>query len=219
MLTLLLFTLALLGCQDVVNSLLDNGAPTGVSASDGDYASEIQVSWGAPSMSGDKWKDDSIQDYLVSWSSANDTRNATTTSTSYSIPITNDADRAQMYTVTVTARFKNYGTGVSASDEGFAIDTEDLIWRDGGSNYTITGNDRWYVTMLQKGFTYSFAFPVGEKGTVSFYPYKTLNEVNKTSDAGNVQSWKCDEDGASHKFYVKVDPDSPSSSFGAAFSF
>ena len=212
-------SLGLSGCKDLFNALTDSAAPTGLSASDGDYANTIQVSWGAPSLSSDKWQGYEIQGYLVTWDGP--TANpGMVYGTSCSIPI-DPTHRAIKYTVTVETRFKPGSailSGGSASDDGFALDTESLVWYDGGSNYTMAGTDRWYVTMLQKGFTYSFVFP-SAAGTVDFYNYKTLDSAHSSAPAATSQSWTCNENGTGHKFYVHVTPGSPDLSFHASYGF
>ena len=215
--TVIIASLAFSGCQAILNALTDSAAPTGLSASDGDYANQIQVSWGAPSLSSDKWQGYEIQGYLVTWDGP--TANpGMVYGTSCSIPI-DPTHRANKYTVTVETRFKPGSailSGGSASDDGFAIDTENLTWYDEGGNYTMAGLDRWYVTMLQKGFTYFFVFP-STAGRVDFYNYKTLDSAHLASSSSIIQSWTCDENGAGHKFYVRVR--STDLSFRASYGF
>ena len=207
----------LLGCQDILNAMLDSAAPTGMSASDGDYPDRIQVSWGAPSLSGDKWKGYEIAGYNVTWNGP--TANpGMIYGTSCSIHIDN-IYRATKYTVTVETRFSPSSptsSGGSVSDDGFAIDTENLVWYDGSRDHTMAGSDRWYVTMFQKGFINSFVFP-SAIGTVDFYKHKTLDLVHASSSPASVQSWTCDADGAGHKFYVRVQTNSPT--FRASYGF
>jgi hypothetical protein len=114
----------------------------------------------------------------------------------------------------------NGGTssGGSATDTGFALDTEPLVWYDGGTLCAVAGTDRWYVTMLQRGFTYSFDF-AGGTGALEFYTFGTLDMVHEEALPAGIQSWKCDENGASHKFYIRVLPGSPGSSFTATYGY
>jgi len=202
----LLCATLLAGCEEIFNSLFDTAAPTGVSASDGDFANSIEVTWGAPSLTSSKWKDDSVVGYDVSWNQGPLPNTAFTGSTGYTIKVDPEY-RAMSYSVTVQTVLKSGSQG-SASDTGFALDTETLTWPDGGSNHPIAGADRWYVTMLQKGFTYSFAFASG-MGSVEFCPYKTLDVVHTANAAGMIQTWKCDADGAGNKFFIHVIPSSP----------
>ena len=168
-------------------------------------------------MSGDKWKDDSIDGYTVSWDEGSGLRSGYTTSTSFSIPVA-VMDRALPYTVTVTTDFRISSSSPSASDEGFALDTEPLLWVDGGKSYSISGADRWYVTMLQRGFTYNFDFGAGT-GTVEFCPYKSLDRITTpTTTPGFTQSWTCDSDGAGYKYFIRVAP-TGASSFTASYAF
>lgn len=185
-------TIALVGCQDILNSLLDSGAPTGLNASDGDYGDSISVSWSAPDLSSDKWKGYSVDHYYVSW----DSGNYWTTSTSCTI---RSVTPAVSYTVTVEAVLDPSGGG-SASDTGFAMDADDLKWYDGGRSYDVSSGEQWYVTMLQKGFSYRFTGSA--VNSVEFYPFKTLESVDSISSSPFI--WKCDEDGTWNKFYVKV---------------
>jgi hypothetical protein len=212
--------LALAGCQDLFNGLVGNAAPTGVSASDGDYANQVYVSWTAPSLTGDTWKDYTVSNYRVSWTGPTAGWDYAA-GTSYAISVI-DADRAKKFTVTVESRLSLGGapavSGGSASDTGFALDATDLIWYDGGRDYTVSGTDAWYVTMLQKGFKYSFDISSGG-GTVEFYPYKSLDIVHATSDIGAIQSWTCDDSGAGHKFYVHITPSAAGASFHASYGF
>ncbi len=209
-------SLGLSGCKDLFNALTDSAAPTGLSASDGDYANTIQVSWGAPSLSSDKWQGYSVTGYNVSWTGPVSS-STFVTGTSYPIAVLN-ANRAQSYHVKVETVLSPASTGEYATDDGFALDTESLVWYDGGSNYTMAGTDRWYVTMLQKGFTYSFVFP-SAAGTVDFYNYKTLDSAHSSAPAATSQSWTCNENGTGHKFYVHVTPGSPDLSFHASYGF
>jgi hypothetical protein len=199
----LLASALLAGCEDLANSLFDTAAPTGVEASDGEYADEIRVSWSDPSLSSDKWKDDSIAGYDVSWDRGPLPNTAYTTGTSYSIKV-DPAYRAQPYSVTVRTVLKSGSQG-SAGDTGFALDAETLKWPDGGQVHSIEGVDRWYVTMLAKGFTYTFDFSPGQ-GTVEFCPYESLDVVHTADAAGSIQAWECDEDGKGSKFFVHVLP-------------
>jgi hypothetical protein len=198
-----LASLALSGCEDVLNSLLDNAAPTGVDASDGDYPNSISVSWSAPSLSSDTWKGYTIDHYDVSWSWASGTGyDYDVSSTSTTI---NGVSEAVEYDITVTAILRSPGggteTGGSASDTGFAMDASPLVWYDGGANYAAGSGDSWYVTMLQEGFAYRFAF-IGT-GSAEFYPYESLDSLAGTETSSSV-SWTCDSKGKHHKFYVKI---------------
>jgi hypothetical protein len=195
-------TLALAGCQDILNSLLDTGAPTGLSASDGDYSDSISVSWSAPDLSSEKWKGYSVDHYYVSW----DSGYYWTTSTSCTIL---SVTPAVSYTVTVEAVLDPLGGG-SASDTGFAMDADDLKWYDGGRSYDVSSGDQWYVTMLQRGFSYRFAFADSAAGSVEFYPFKTLESVAGPI-SGTSPTWICDKDGTWNKFYVKVRANAASS--------
>jgi hypothetical protein len=215
-------SLALAGCQDILNAILANAAPVGVSASDGDYDDEIRVSWGAPSLSGDKWKDYSVAGYEVRWSWANGGTGAAAglvSGTGYAIPAA--GRRAEYCTVTVETRLSggSLSSGGEASDRGFAISTQDLAWPDGGADYAISGSDQWYVTMLQRGFDYGFAFAGGGAGTVELYPYKTLDRCASFVSSPGSSSWTCDQDGAGNWFYVRVSPGSPGNGFRASYGF
>ncbi len=212
----LMAALGLAGCQDLFNALFDDAAPTAVSASDGDYASEITIGWGAPNLSSDKWKGYEVEGYQVSWDEGPLPNTTFVTGTSYSIPVGSDY-RAMKYRATVQTVFKSGSTGGSASDDGFALDTEQLIWYDGGAVHAYGGADRWYVTMLQRGFSYDFDISGG--GHVEFYPYKGLDLLRSTSDPGTRQSWTCDEDGSGSKFYVHVVSNATSLSFAASYRF
>jgi len=205
--------LSLPGC-DLVNAIMDNGAPMGVSASDGDYANSISVSWSAPSLSSDKWKGYSVSHYEVSWNSESDSGYADNVYwTSFTI---SPAIQAQCYTVTVTAVLSGgWLSGGSSSDTGFALDTQELTWPDGGAAHAVGGTSQWYVTMLQRGFAYRFDFDGAVGGTVQFYPYKSLDPLAAVTLPAGSPTWTCDEDGAGHKFYVKVQPDSPGTGFAA----
>jgi hypothetical protein len=205
-------SLALSGCQDILNSLLDNGAPTGVNASDGDYKDSIEVSWGAPNLSSDKWKGSFVTGYSISWSGpAGASGSARTSGTGCSIPVAS-ANRAQYFDVTVTSEITgDAGSGASDYDTGFAMDAKELIWPDAGATYNVSGTEQWYMTMLQKGFAYSFDFGPGT-GVVEFYPFKTL-DLDHAELAAAAPAWTCDENGASHKFYVRVQPSASSGFF------
>jgi hypothetical protein len=209
---LLAAILCLTGCQDFFNGLFDTAAPTGVHASDGEYPDSIQVSWGAPSLSSDKWKDKSIDGYEVSWSGPT-SGSAFAGGTSYSIRT--GLVQAAYYTITVKTRVSGSWEG-SAQDTGFALDTQDLLWYDGGSSYQLPQVSDWYLTMLQKGFTYTFTFP--GTGSVSFCPYKSLDPVY-TTEIGSSVSWTCDQDGEGHKFFIKVMPSAWPSSVTASYGF
>ena len=212
------------GCQDILNAMLDSAAPTGLSASDGDYPDRIQVSWGAPSLSGDKWKDYQIAGYNITWASTGsitgsvpESGSAIVSGTGHTIPVT-ASNRPDLYSVTVETRLRLgsvTSSGGFSSDTGFAIETEPLVWYDGGRDYTMASTDRWYVTMLQKGFTYSFVFP-SATATVEFYKHKTLDLIH-ASGLSNNPSWVCDGDGAGHKFYVRIQTSSPT--FRAGYGF
>jgi hypothetical protein len=210
--------IALSGCQDILNSILDNAAPTGLSASDGDYADSIYVSWGAPNISSDKWAGYSIVGYDISWTGPlSNTVSLLANVTNYSITAGNLVS-ASKYNITVTTKLSAGSlSGGSATDTGFALPAQqDLIWKDGGGNYTVSGGEQWYVTMLQKGFTYNFDFG-GGSGTVEFYPYKSLTLAGSTGTGSSV-SWTCDAEGNGHKFYVHVVPSAPGT-FTASYSF
>ena len=209
----------LMGCQDLLNALSDSAAPTGVSASDGDYADSIFVSWGTPSLSSDKWAGYTITGYDLSWDgpSGHGSHFVLGSGTSYSIPVAT-SDQAKSYSVTVQTNFSGgSASGGSASDTGFALPpTQDLLWYDGGKVYSLA-SDQWYVTMLQKGFTYNFNFASGG-GNVEFYRYKTLDSVGGPVAASpSVASWTCDDGGKANKFYVHVVTSSPS--YTASYGF
>jgi hypothetical protein len=201
------------GCQDLFNSLFDNGAPTGVTASDGDYADSISVSWGEPDLKSEKWNGATVSYYEIDWSGAVSGSN-TTSGTSYSISTA--GNQGQYVTVQVTTHLSSGISGAPASDTGFALDTQDLLWLDGGKSYSFTGN-QWYVTMLQKGFTYTFDF-ASPGGSVEFCPYKSLDNIH-TMGPGPSSSlqWTCDDSGNLHKFYVHVI--GPAPSFTATYSY
>jgi hypothetical protein len=201
----LFLSAALTGCEDIFNAIIDSPAPTGVTASDGEYADSIYVSWTAPSLSSDKWKDHTVSSYRVSWSSDADSGSYWTTSTSYTIHV-DPANRAKEYSVTVETFLSPSGSG-SASDTGFALDTKPLIWPDEGASYTVSGADQWYVTMLQRGFAYRFDFTPGT-GVVEFYPFKTL-DLDHAEAAAAAPTWTCDEEGKNHKFFIRVQPGAP----------
>lgn len=207
-------TVFLAGCQDIVNDIFDTGAPTGLSASDGDYADSVEVSWSAPSLTSDKWKGKSITHYRVAWTGPS-SGSKTTNSTSCSIPVSID-NRATYYEVTVTTVISWVDEG-STSDKGFAMDSETLFWPDGGKDYAMTGASRWYVTMLQEGFAYRFDFGASS-GNVAFYPYKSLDLIDTgtaSAPPSSTVDWKCDEGGNGHKFYVHVTPVAAGSGFRA----
>ena len=115
------------------------------------------MSWGTPNISSDKWAGKSIAGYDVSWDGGPLPRFAHVSGNSCSIHV-DDAYRALSYEVTVKTVFQGGSSGGFASDSGFAISTQDLIWRDGGSNCSPAAAEQWYVTMLQTGFTYRFDF-------------------------------------------------------------
>jgi len=189
-----LAALCLGGCQDIFNSILHSPAPVGVEASDGDYPNRIEVSWSAPDLSDESWEGAEVNYYEVDWG----TGSGTTSSTSYTIyPVS----AATEYSVTVTAHLDTGETG-SASDSGFAMDAEKLVWAAGGSSYTISG-EQWYETMLQEGFSYRFAFEGATTGSVAFYPYESLDELHSIGSA-NAVTWNCDEDGEGSRFYLRV---------------
>lgn len=219
LLTGALSTVALLsGCQDIFNALLETGAPVGVDASDGEYADRIEVHWGAPSLTGEKWEGKSLTGYTLSWSGPDSGEVVLPPDrSSYSISVS-AADRAAMYDITVESEIDHMNEG-SAADTGFALETFDLLWYDGGSDYSFTGADRWYVTMLQEGFDYTFAFENGKIGRVEFYAYKTLDKLADTGADGPAPAWTCDEDGNGHKFYARVVPSTPGASFRASYGF
>jgi hypothetical protein len=208
--------LGLAGCQEIFNSIFDTAAPTGVSASDGEHPDSIEVSWGTPSLTSDKWKGYEISGYDLSWDGPG-ADPGFVSGNSCSIRV-DSFNRATEYLVTVTTRFKGGSSGGSASDEGFALDTEPLLWADGGRPYAIAGVDRWYVTMLQKGFTYTFDFPAATTGPVEFCPYKSLERLHTIPASGSSQAWTCDEDGAANKFFVHVAPGAPTT-FIASYGF
>lgn len=224
-------TASLVSCDDIFNSIFDTGAPTSLSASDGKYANRIEVSWSAPSLSSDKWKDSKVTGYKVEWEwsgspgSGYDELGAGATSSTINVKA---EYRAKEYSVIVTTEIDGVYEG-SASDTGFALETFDLIWQDGGADYSFSGDDRWYVTMLQKGFRYDFVFAPGELSKIEFYDFGSLDSIHETTDiivsgSDEVLSWVCDEDGARHKFYVRVVPSVPAvapdtTSFRASFGF
>jgi len=216
--------LTLAGCQDFINSLLDNAAPTGLSASDGDYENSVYVSWGAPNLSSEKWAGYSTAYYEIEWSSTggDSGSNGFAGSTSYSIPVSS-AYRAQYYDVTVTAFLNQPGGGVvpggSSSERGFALEaTTDLIWYDSAALYAGDDGEQWYVTMLQEGFSYSFDFDGENSGDVTFYPYKKL-DVDEGPLSGFSVTWTCDSGDAGNKFYVRVRPTVPGTGFTASCDF
>ncbi|MDP3179980.1 MAG: hypothetical protein Q8M76_18860 [Spirochaetaceae bacterium] len=214
--------LVLSSCQDMFNSIFDTAAPTGVSASDGDYSDRVEVHWGAPNLSGDKWKGYSVDHYDVGWSGPDSGSSGRITSTSFSIPVS-AGDRAVYFEVTVETTLRKLGgsteSGGEASDKGFAMDAENLIWADGGQAYTIAGADRWYVTMLQKGFVYSFEFQGSSTGYAEFYDYKTLDPQREKTATASAPAWVCDEGGAWNKYYVHVVPSGSGAIFTARYGF
>ena len=216
-----LITMAsLVSCEDILNSILDTGAPTSLKASDGKYADRIEVSWTAPSLSGDKWTGRSVDEYIVRWWGPDNNPDGTPThQTNFQIPVS-VANRAKEYEIEVTTVVDGWEEG-SSSDTGFALETFDLIWKDGGADYEFTGADRWYVTMLQKGFRYDFEFEEGGIDRIQFYEFGTLDMVHEIVATGvnELPSWVCDENGARHKFYVKVMTSMPAASFRASFGF
>jgi hypothetical protein len=222
----LVTTASLVSCEDIFNSIFDTGAPGTLTASDGKYADRIEVSWSAPSLSSGNWEGKSVTGYLVEWTGpdapTSGTANIPADQTHFTI-VVDPVHRAKEYVVEVTSVIDGSWEG-SSSDTGFALETYDLIWEDGGSNYSFPGSDRWYITMLQKGFRYDFAFLSGETGWIEFYDYGTLDVVHGTGLTGvsgevASPSWICDEDGAGHKFYVRVVPLTPDATFRASFGF
>ncbi len=213
------FTAALLtlsSCDVIIGAILNSHAPTGVEASDGEYADRVVVDWNAPSFSEEDEATHTVTGYTVSWSGAV-TGSVSTTSTSYTIGGMNIGDRALAVYVTVTAHIDvSGGSGETASnsDEGFALQSRDLVWNpswttaalpnDSGSDAGYDG-DTWFVTMLQKGFQYHF--DTGTDGdTISFYDYESVDSpVDSVATAsGGLATWTCDDNGNGHKFYVRV---------------
>jgi len=221
---LLLWSFFLLtGCEEVINTILDNPAPMGLEVSDGEYPDRIEVSWIEPSLTSDRWEGWEITGYDISWSADGGISGFFHTgSTSYSIDVSID-ERAKLYDIEVTTIVEGPVGGdteeASSSDTGFALETRELIWYDGGYEYNFSGDDAWYVTMLQKGFTYSFAFSNGETGFVEIYRYKTLEPLLEATATGINPSWKCSGDGDWNKYYVRVVPTSPGAVFHAAYGF
>jgi hypothetical protein len=223
-LVVVLAAAALVSCMDILNTLLDTAAPLSLSASDGEYGNRIEVDWSAPSLSGEKWVGKSITGYVVEWSgpaSGSADLSADQTSFALSVGLVN---RAKLYTVTVTS-VVNGEEEDSSSDTGFALETYDLVWPDGGSEYSFTGAERWYVTMLQEGFSYDFQFLDGNSGWLEFYDYETLEPLlhatgnTGLSGASSTLSWVCDEDGNWHKFYVRVVSAAANTRFFARYGF
>lgn len=221
-------TASLVSCDDLFNSLFDTAAPSSLKASDGKYANRIEVSWTAPSLSGGKWDGKSVDGYIVRWwGPETDSAEISASQTGFTIWVSAD-HRAIEYEIEVATLVDDREEG-SSSDTGFALETYDLIWRDGGADYSFSGTDRWYVTMLQKGFRYDFTFQDSNTGWMEFYDHGTLNKVHDTRDteptgAKSSPSWVCDEDGAWHKFYVRVVPSEvavapDTTSFHARFGF
>ncbi|MFH2113926.1 MAG: hypothetical protein ABIJ86_05390 [Spirochaetota bacterium] len=133
------------------------------------------------------------------------------------------ANRAEEYVIEVTTEVDGQLEG-SSSDTGFALETYDLIWKDGGADYSVPGADRWYVTMLQRGFRYDFTFEGEETGWIQFYEYGSLDVIHETGETGvsgesNSLSWVCNENGDWHKFYVRVVSSSLDASFHASYGF
>ena len=221
-------TAGLVSCDDIFNTIFDTGAPTSLSASDGKYANRIEVSWSAPSLSSDKWQDSKVTGYMVEWYWSEGPGSfyayPSANTTNFSIHV-GPENLAKEYQVIVTTEIDDNYAG-SASDTGFALETYDLIWQDGGADYSFSGADRWYVTMLQKGFRYDFDFREGETGWIEFYEFGSLEKIGDTRDIEPTgvktnPSWVCDEDGAWHKFYVRVVPAvaPDTTSFRASFGF
>ena len=219
---LFLVSLLLTGCEEVLNTILDNPVPVGLEATDGEYKDRIEVSWTEPSLTSDKWEGYEITGYDISWSAGGDVSGFFhTDSTSHSIEVL-VGNRARLYNIEVTTIVEGPGgesEEASSSDTGFALETQELLWYDGGREYSCAGNDAWYVTMLQEGFSYSFAFDGGETGFVEFYRYKTLEPLLATTDSGTTPSWKCSGGGDWNKYYVRVVPSSPGTTFRAAYGF
>ncbi|MFH2114016.1 MAG: hypothetical protein ABIJ86_05875 [Spirochaetota bacterium] len=213
-------TASLVSCEDLFNSIFDTAAPTSLKASDGKYANRIEVSWSAPDLSSEKWNGKSVDGYIVRWwGPENDSAEISAGLTSFTINV-DPANRAKEYQIEVTTVVDGGEKG-SSTDSGFALETFDLIWKDGGADYNFTGNDRWYVTMLQKGFRYDFTFREGETVWIQFYKYVSLDLIHETGVSGesNSLSWVCDENGDWHRFYVRVVPSTPGADFRASFGF
>jgi len=206
------------GCADILNSLLDNAAPKGVTASKGDYPDRIQVSWSPPDLSSQKWQGYSVYRYLVTWSGPIDESDFTS-DTSYSIYVP-PADVAMMFDVKVTAILTGGGQdGGSSGDSGFAMNASPLVWYDGGGEYQVSGSDAWFETMLQPGFSYNFAFAGRTTATVEFYAKGTLGPVLGTAGPPASPSWTCDSQGSGNRFYVHVIPSSAGAQFTASYGF
>ncbi|HOX31873.1 MAG TPA: fibronectin type III domain-containing protein [Spirochaetales bacterium] len=207
-----LASLSLGGCQDLFNAILHSPAPVGVEASDGDYPDRISVSWSAPDLSDESWDGAEVSYYEVEWSWEGGSGSSSHLySTSYTI---SSVAEAEEYYVTVAAHLDTGETG-SASDSGFAMDAEKLVWASGGSSYTISG-ERWYETMLQEGFSYRFAFSA--TGSVAFYPYESLDELHSIGSA-NAVTWNCDEEGEGSKFYLRVSASGYPATFTASCDY
>jgi len=223
-LAVIMAAFALAGCQDVMNSLFDTAAPTGLSASDGDYENSVHVSWGAPNLSSEKWIGYSTAYFVIEWSSTGGDSGSEGPVLSTSYPITvSPAYRAQYYDVTVTAFLNQPGGGVvsggSESERGFALEaTTDLVWPDGAAVYNVADGEQWYVTMLQEGFSYSFDFDGANIGDITFYPYREL-DIDKGPLSGSMVTWLCDSGGAGNKFYVRVRPSVEGTDFTASCDF
>jgi len=213
-------SLLLSSCEEVINTILDNPAPLGLEATDGEYADRIEVSWLEPSLTSDKWEGYEIVRHDITWSAEGVSGSSHTHSTSFDISVSL-GDRAKLYDIRVTTIVEGPGDTeeASSSDTGFALETEELLWYDNGREYGLTGNDAWYVTMLQKGFTYSFAFGGGETGLVEFYRYETLEPLLATTESGTTPSWKCSGGGDGNKYYVRVVPSTPGAAFRAGYGF
>ncbi|MCX7023256.1 MAG: hypothetical protein NT080_01380 [Spirochaetes bacterium] len=200
-------------CEDFLNAILNSDAPSGVDASDGDNENSIHVSWNAPSFSEEDAKTHGVDHYRVSWTGLTNSNSVDLHPTSYDIPVAPE-NRGEEYDVTVESWISVSGIpeyGGSDSDTGFALKSRNLSWLPDWRSTSLpddAGLDTWFVTMFQEGFTYHFDSG-GVTTSIVVYDFEDVSgSIHAIDMPAGIGSWRCDEGGNGHKFYLRV-PSTP----------
>lgn len=185
-------TLALVTGCDVLPALLGGMALT---ASDGNHATYIEVSWNAPSLQ----EGVTVSGYTLYRTPDNGSFNPFLSEWDCSY---DDADvvPAEIYTYYVVAMLSD-GTFIeSNTDTGFALDAKKLTFTTFISPQTIAlaaGKVHWFWITVQKSWTYHFTCRSGGS-TISLpagiYPDDDPQTCSFSDASGN-WLWKCPESG------------------------
>lgn len=141
------------GCPQILDSILNPGSPTGVSASEG-RGRGVHISWSEPSLAEDDER--VVESYDVY-------RDGDFIGTTWMTSFEDDEPRpAERHTYTVSTNFEDGSfSAESSGSPGWYVPAETLPLLSGPSGRHLTPgkavtSDGWFETLVVKGWTYHF---------------------------------------------------------------